>query len=167
MPSQPADQDVAGSTDRLTGLIFRIFRANGRLLSAGDELIAPLGLTSARWQVLGAVAAAQPRPVAQLARDLGVSRQAVQRIANALAQEGVLAFRPNPMHKRAQLVHLTEAGEDMHERALRLQRPWADGLAAGLGRDEIEAACDLLDRFLARLEASSAADDEDAGPEDR
>jgi len=44
--------------DALTGLILDLFRLNSRLLIAGDRLVAPLGLTSARWQILGAVIAA-------------------------------------------------------------------------------------------------------------
>jgi hypothetical protein len=39
-----------------TALILEVFRFNGRLLAAGDKLVANLGLTSARWQVLGAIA---------------------------------------------------------------------------------------------------------------
>lgn len=159
--------DPSASPDDLTGLIFRIFQANGRLLAAGDDLVASLGLTSARWQVLGAVAAGEPRPVAQLARDLGVSRQAVQRIANALAREDVLAFRPNPLHKRAQLVEMTGTGRDLYEKALEFQRPWAEDLAAGLGRAEVGAACDLIDRFLERLEAIAMPADEQSIADER
>ena len=53
---------------------------------AGDRLVADLGLTSARWQILGAVVTAErPQPVAWLARDLGANRQNVQRIVNDLS----------------------------------------------------------------------------------
>ena len=49
----------------VTSLFLEAFRFNGRLLAAGDQLVAGLGLTSARWQVLGAVALAdRPQPVA-------------------------------------------------------------------------------------------------------
>jgi len=45
-------------------------------LSAGDRLVAGLGLTSARWQILDAIASAEhPQPVAWLARDMGANRQ--------------------------------------------------------------------------------------------
>ena len=58
--------------DALTDLILDFFRLNSLLLTAGDRLVAELGLTSARWQVLGAIVAAErPQPVAWLARDMG------------------------------------------------------------------------------------------------
>ena len=62
--------------DDLGLLILEVFRLNGRLLAAGDELVAPLGLTSARWQVLGAIALSTVnQPVAHLAHALGLQRQ--------------------------------------------------------------------------------------------
>ena len=70
----------------LTDLIMDVFRLNSRLLTSGDRLVTHLGLTSARWQVLGAIAAAErPQPVSWLARDLAANRQNVQRIVDDLA----------------------------------------------------------------------------------
>ena len=37
----------------ITDLILETFRLNGQLLAAGDALVSDVGLTSARWQVLG------------------------------------------------------------------------------------------------------------------
>lgn len=74
--------------DALTELILTMFRVNNLTLSWGDRLVAPFGLTSARWQVLGAIVFAQkPQPVAWLARDLGANRQNVQRIVNDLLKK--------------------------------------------------------------------------------
>ena len=41
----------------LTDLILDLFRVNSLILTAGDRLVAPLGLTSARWQIVGAIVA--------------------------------------------------------------------------------------------------------------
>src|ERR671932_2222211 len=90
-------------------LALEVFRLNGALIAAGDALVAPLGLTSARWQVMGAVAEAHGGlPVAGIARNMGLVRQSVQRLADELAGEGILRFAPNPHHRRAKLVQLTE-----------------------------------------------------------
>ena len=69
----------------LTDLVLELFRLNNRLLAAGDRLVAGIGLTSARWKVLGTISTAErPQPVAWLARDMGGNRQNVQRIVNDL-----------------------------------------------------------------------------------
>lgn len=137
----------------LTDLILDVFSLNNRLLAAGDRLVAGLGLTSARWQVLGTIVAAErPQPVAWLARDMGGNRQNVQRIINDLEKEGLVAFAPNPHHRRAQLVVLTEKGSQTFEAAMRLQAPWINALSDGLRTDDIETTREVLATLLAKLE---------------
>jgi DNA-binding MarR family transcriptional regulator len=119
--------------DALTDLMLDLFRANSLLLTAGDRLVAPLGLTSARWQILGAIVTTErPQPVSWLARDLGANRQNVQRIINDLHKDGLVAFETNPHHRRAQLVVLTDKGKRAFDAAMDLQAPWVNELADGL-----------------------------------
>jgi DNA-binding MarR family transcriptional regulator len=119
--------------DALTDLMLDLFRANSLLLTAGDRLVAPLGLTSARWQILGAIVSTErPQPVSWLARDLGANRQNVQRIINDLHKDGLVAFETNPHHRRAQLVVLTDKGKRAFDAAMDLQAPWVNELADGL-----------------------------------
>jgi hypothetical protein len=60
----------------ITELILAIFLTNGRIIRAGDTLLRDLGLTGARWQVLGAIKDT-PKTVAQIARKYELSRQGV------------------------------------------------------------------------------------------
>jgi DNA-binding MarR family transcriptional regulator len=123
--------------EALSDLMLDLFRANSLILTAGDRLVAPLGLTSARWQMLGAIVSAErPQPVSWLARDLGANRQNVQRIINDLHKEGLVAFETNPHHRRAQFVVLADKGKRAFEAAMDLQAPWVNDLADGfLARD--------------------------------
>lgn len=131
---------------------------NNLTLAWGDRLVAPLGLTSARWQILGAIVYAdRPQPVAWLARDLGANRQNVQRIVNDLAKEGIVAFAPNPHHKRAQLVVLTPRGRAVYDEALRLYDPQIDALAEGLTLDELRTAWRVMTALRNRLERDGGA----------
>jgi DNA-binding MarR family transcriptional regulator len=139
----------------VTELILEVFRLNGRLLDAGDRLVSDIGLTSARWQVLGAIALAPvPLPVAHLARNIGVSRQAVQRLADEMARAGLVRFAPNPHHNRAKLVLLTAAGERAYAAATERQAPWANALGKGLPVENIAAAGALLRAIRTRLEGA-------------
>jgi DNA-binding MarR family transcriptional regulator len=154
------DRTPAGSA--LTGLILDLFRLHSRVLASGDRLVASLGLTSARWQVLGAIVAAErPQPVAWLARDLGANRQNVQRIVNDLEAEGLVAFEPNPHHRRAQLVVLTEAGRRVFDAAMRLQAPWVDDLADGIPLGDIEAMRRVMAALRGKLDRAAEARDRD------
>ena len=145
--------------DGLSSLMLDLFRLNSLLLTAGDRLVAGLGLTSARWQILGAIVAGErPQPVAWLARNLGGNRQNVQRIINDLHEEGLVAFETNPHHRRAQLVVLTDKGRQTFEAAMRLQAPWVNGLADGLLVKDIET----VHRIITALREKLAGNDEAA-----
>jgi DNA-binding MarR family transcriptional regulator len=149
-------RSTAGEPDALTSLILEVFRLNGALISAGDDLVSDLGLTSARWQVLGAIALAPTaETVARLARSMGLHRQGVQRIVNELAAEGVLVMEDNPHHLRARLVRLTKKGEALFHAAGRRQRPWARGLAKGLDAKTIDSARQTLVTLRKKLELAA------------
>src|ERR1700760_3032490 len=125
--------------DALTGVMLDFFRLNSLIQTSGDRLVARLGLTSARWQVLGAIVAAErPQPVAWLARDLGGNRQNVQRIINDLHRDELVAFEVNPHHRRAPLVVLTETGRRAFDAAMELQAPWINDLADGVTVKDIK-----------------------------
>jgi DNA-binding MarR family transcriptional regulator len=132
-----------------------LLRLNSLLLTAGDRLVARLGLTSARWQILGAIVAVErPQPVAWIARDLGANRQNVQRIVNDLHEEGLVAFETNPHHRRAQLVVLTDKGRQAFDAAMRLQAPWINSLSEGLLVKDMQTVHRILTVLRQRLEGN-------------
>ena len=131
--------------DAITDLILETFRLNGCLLMAGDALVADIGLTSARWQVLGAIALSPiPLPVAHIARNMGLTRQAVQRLVNEMESDGLVGFEPNPHHQRAKLVLLTPRGKAAYDAAMKRQGPWASSLSNGLSIEQVEATTETL-----------------------
>ena len=157
------DEQWTKTGEAVTALILDVFRLNGRLQLAGDRLVAELGLTSARWQILGAIAYAEsPESVAWHARSMGVHRQGVQRIVNELKKEGIVELQRNPHHKRAHLVALTGKGQKLFESAMALQVPWVNALSEGLTPKDIEPAQRLISHLKARLEDGVLPQDESA-----
>jgi DNA-binding MarR family transcriptional regulator len=147
----PMSPSPAGAA--LTELVLEIFRLNGALLAQGDRLVGDIGLTSARWQVIGAAALSPvPLPVAAIARNMGLTRQAVQPVANDLEQVGFVRFAPNPHHQRAKLVVLTASGTAAYRAAVARQVPWANRIAAGLDPRRIKAARTILRTIAQRLD---------------
>src|SRR3984893_19133960 len=127
------------AAEAVTYLALDVFRLSGLLLTAGDRIVAPLGLTSARWQVLGAIAYAEhAQPVAWLARDMGGNRQNVQRIVNDLRKTGLVTLEVNPHHRRASLVVLTDKGSRTFDEPMRVQAPWANLLSEDLAIKDID-----------------------------
>ena len=129
----------------LTDLILEVFRLNGELLDAGDQITKPYGLTSARWQVMGALdLEGRSLTVAQIARRMGLARQGVQRIINDLERLGMVTLEDNVDHKRAKLVALTADGRQAMAQIEQAQIAWVNQLSDGLSERQINQALKLM-----------------------
>jgi DNA-binding MarR family transcriptional regulator len=152
-----SDGKRTAEVDALSGVILEVFRLGSLLMTTGDRLVAHLGLTSARWQVMNAIVAApRPQPVAWLARDMGSNRQNVQRIINDLHGDGLVAFSENPHHVRSQFVALTAKGKQTHDAAMRLQVAWVNDLSRDLSLKDIQTFRRVVVALRARLKCEGA-----------
>jgi DNA-binding MarR family transcriptional regulator len=137
--------------DTLTELVLAVFRLNGSLLGAAERLAAPAGLTAARWQVLGAVLK-EPKSVAEIARDMGLARQSVQRLADILAAEGLAVYGNNPAHRRAKLLSVTDAGLAAIQDIGTRQHVWANHVSNGIEAQTLASSLAVLRALTTRVE---------------
>lgn len=144
--------------DALTELILEIFRANGQLLALGNRQLAPFGLSSAKWQVMGAVAAS-PLTAAQAGRRMGLTRQGVLWVAKRLVRTGLAEFIPNPDHRSARLLRLTSRGARVLEQISRGQAQWANEVAAAVGRRKLELSLETLRALRSALARQNSPED--------
>ena len=148
-----------------TKLILSTFRANGLLLDAGDLLSADEGLTSARWQAIGAIAmGGRPLTVPQIARRMGLTRQSVHATVNRLVHDGFLELVPNADHRRSPLVRLTKSGSGKYEAIDARQAAWINRFVRGIGIADLDTARRVLDELCQRLEADGE-DEAETAPE--
>jgi DNA-binding MarR family transcriptional regulator len=145
----PGAHSEAGAA--FTALVIELFRVNGAMIAVGDDMTRDLGLTSARWQVLGAIGN-EPKTVAAAARQMGLTRQNVQRIADWLVESGIAEFIDNPNHRRAKLVALTKPGVALRQQLGRRQARWANETGAHFAASELTAATEVLQRLRKALE---------------
>ncbi len=128
-----------------TDAVLEIFKVSGQLAIEGDRLTKDFGLSSARWKVLGALQMTDhPLTVAQVARVMGLTRQAVQRLADAMEKDGLLIYQDNPHHKRARHVVLTESGKQAYSMISDIQIPWANQKAKDISVADLEATLSVL-----------------------
>lgn len=137
----------------LTDIILEIFKLNGFLILEGDQITKELGLSSARWKVLGALSGSKnPITVPDIARTMGLTRQAVQRLVNEMIKDGLLNSQVNPSHKRAKLLALTKKGKDFFERLEQKQIPWVNSIADGLEAKDLQIVYSVLQKVTDQLE---------------
>jgi len=152
------DLDIETSSEAaFTRLVLLVFQVNGLLLDAGDRMAAPVGQTSARWQVMGVVDHG-PMTVAAVARQMGLKRQSVQRTADLLVADGVGVYADNPADRRAKLLALTERGRHALRAIERGQRAWARELGDAVGAEALLRAEAVLEQMLTLLAAENAGD---------
>jgi DNA-binding MarR family transcriptional regulator len=133
------------STDAMVELIGESFRLNSRLQTTADRMARDVGLTGTRWQVLNAVAqATRSATISDIARWMGLARQSVQQVANALAKDGLIAYQSNPKHQRAPLVVVTKKAAKLLEQLDEQRFAWARTVAATLPATDIKVASDIL-----------------------
>jgi len=135
--------DLSDRGREFSNLLVEVFRVNGLLLAAGDGLAEPSGLTSARWQVLGVVDHG-PCTVAQVARVMGLTRQAVRQTAAGLVRDGMAEFRDNVRDRRARLLALTPRGRSALRQVELRQARWANDLAGRVSLAELRAVTGTL-----------------------
>jgi DNA-binding MarR family transcriptional regulator len=139
----------------LTELILLTFRLNGRLLDAAERMARAGGLTAARWQVLGGVLD-EPRPVAEIARRMGLTRQSVQRVADLLVDEGFATWEPNPRHRRAKLLRPTQAARTAIHQIAAQQHPWSSAVGDAVGAAPLRRAAATLEQVLEAMRTLEA-----------
>jgi DNA-binding MarR family transcriptional regulator len=83
---------------------------------------------------------------AELARVLGVSRQAIQQQINELERDGLVTQMPDPTDRRANRIVFSERGAELIQAALASLRQAEQALAIRLGYDAVRQLRNILTR---------------------
>lgn len=141
---------VALAASLIPPIVADAYELAGRFRERGEAIARTVGQTQARWQVMSA-ASGGPLTVPQIARRLGVSRQNVQRIADALVGEECAGFAPNPDHAASPLLLLSRRGEAALAAITRAAQAYHAELAARLTPAELAAIHNGLRRLLGAM----------------
>ncbi|MDB4939814.1 MAG: MarR family transcriptional regulator [Candidatus Doudnabacteria bacterium] len=140
--------------DSWTVFALSIFKLNSLIIQAGENIAQPIGQSSARWQVLGR--AFKPQTVAEIARDIGHARQSVQRVADILAVEGLIAYKDHP-DRRTKLLELTPKGLKVLTTIYARQLKWSERILAKLNPKQLATIVDALKDIAQVLEIDLSA----------
>jgi DNA-binding MarR family transcriptional regulator len=135
-PEADTDPRVAG----LYAVLMQVRPLHRFVAQAVADALEGTGVTVAARAVLERLVVDGPGPVPHVAQVLALPRQAVQRVVNELLALGLVETRPNPAHRRSQLVGPTVAGT-ARLRALRADEDASLArLAAHLDAADVDAA---------------------------
>jgi DNA-binding MarR family transcriptional regulator len=100
-------------------------------------------ITPAQSRLL-ATMAGKPTSMAELARRLAISRQAVHKTVAELARRGILEIRDDPERRNAKLIVYTERGRQVNRVGAAIIDRLEDRIASRIGRDRLETLKSLL-----------------------
>jgi DNA-binding MarR family transcriptional regulator len=140
-------------SNALTDLIRTVLRMNTTVQKSGTRLMRGTGITNARWQILSELSAFEKRvTVSELARHMGLTRQAIQRITDDMASDGLVEFVENLGDARAMHLLVTEAGKATYDEALEREWQWTNAIAEDFDAEQIARAVTLLEAIMQRMQ---------------
>lgn len=112
-------------------------------LQAKLETIGYPGLGRTQSLLLANLAAGEHRAI-RIARNLGVSRQAISQILAELAERNIIAIATDPDDKRARIVDFHADATDLRQAASAILGELEDTLAQRIGRTRVDNLRDAL-----------------------
>ena len=129
----------------LTSIVMSVFKLNGHLIEWGNQFSDQHGLTSARWQMLGAIMLVpHPASIPQIAAAIGMTRQGVLKQINQLVGDGLVEPLPNPAHKRSPLYRLTADGRAIYDAIEARWQAHARQVAAEFTKEDLGTALKVV-----------------------
>jgi len=146
------ESPVSTATGQALHDLFReVFALQAALAAIMDQAHLQAGLSSSKHKVMRVLTRIGPTTVPDIAAGLGVSRQFVQTVCNQLLADELIAFAPNPRHKRSQLVDLTERGQTAFQRARRKENRIIEQVLPGFDGQRAADARALLETIRKAL----------------
>lgn len=141
----------AFASDPFLAVIRELLRIHSKIRRLFRQVEVATGLSAMELAVLATIAESTiALSASDIGRRLNYPRQVIQRTANELAARALIESRPNPAHKRAQLLVLTPAGAALKEVADQRAKEISVTVLNGLD----PSACDALAAELRTVRAA-------------
>jgi len=142
--------ETAGNSDayQVIWLIRRLFRA---LSQKGSENLEGMGISVADRAVMEFLYPDTKLSVPEIAERYQVSRQHVQTTVNSLLENGLVATRENPRHKRSPLIVLNQKGRKLFASILKKDEQVLTELFLTIQENNVQITRRTLQAMLDRL----------------
>jgi DNA-binding MarR family transcriptional regulator len=115
------------------------------------ERMAEIGLHPRMWGAMNVLAAEGPITQQALGQRAGIDPSSMVATIDELEAKGLVERRPHPTDRRANVLHLTETGEETLRRGRGVAARAQDELLAGLTKEERAQLHELLLKVVSRL----------------
>jgi DNA-binding MarR family transcriptional regulator len=150
---------ASGKSAAVADLMLEVAQFFFRIRAIGQKTGLVTGWGGGAFGFMRSLALLGPLTVPQIAETRPTSRQRMQRLADELAADGLVAFVDNPKHRRSKLVQLTPKGETRY-------REWNTRfltIGSAMGADLSEADIRKTTEVVRRLSEDMKAKSEEPG----
>lgn len=137
-------------------------RFHARVARIRSGTLRELGMTHARLRIIAVVAATPNLSIAQIARELDLSRQAVHRVVHDLERSRMLHVEVSPQDRRTRAVRLASLGTHIAALALPWERDWTSLIMDNAGTANLADIAALTRHLRLKLPWSVNGPDESA-----
>lgn len=134
------------SPDESVGYL--LHQVRGRLVTAIDAELVPLGITWAQWSTLLYIANGKADTAADLSRHATVDTGSMTRMLDRLEQKGLIQRIRCAKDRRVVRLSLTEAGRELYPQLPPIAVKVLNRYLQGFSRDELESLKGFLRRIL-------------------
>lgn len=150
----PSAHDEDPRRWREAPLAQRIFIVHNQIMRVSDRLVAPLGLTSSRWLLLGALEKYESPPsLSELSQNGLLTLQNVSRMVAAMETEGLVERFTQLGRGRSVFVRIRPKGLELLQAAESAARRFTVGFLKGMKSEQVNESEGVLERLIGNLEA--------------
>ena len=146
---------IDGKAEAVAALMLDVAQCFFRIRALGQKAGLITSWGAGAFGFLRSLALLGPLTVPQIAEMRPTSRQRMQRLADELAEEGLVRFIDNPKHRRSKLVQLTPKGEARYRALNTRLLSIASTMVAAAREPEIRAASGILRQLSDDVKARS------------
>jgi len=144
-----------GKGEAVAALMLEVAQCFFRIRALGQKAGLITSWGGGAFGFMRSLALLGPLTVPQIAGMRPTSRQRMQRLADELADEGLVRFVDNPKHRRSKLVRLTPKGEARYRELNARLLSIASTMAGTLGEAEIRRAGEVVRQLSDDVKARS------------
>ena len=144
-----------GKGEAVAALMLEVAQCFFRIRALGQKAGLITSWGGGAFGFMRSLALLGPLTVPQIAEMRPTSRQRMQRLADELADEGLVKFVDNPKHRRSKLVRLTPKGEARYRELNARLLSIASTMAGVLGEAEIRKAVEVVRQLSDDVKARS------------
>ena len=153
--SKAAGRSVGSKPEAIAELMLEVAQCFFRIRALGQKTGLITSWGGGAFGFMRSLALLGPLTVPQIAQMRPTSRQRMQRLADDLSAEGLVAFIDNPRHRRSKLVRLTAKGDARYREWSARLLAIASTMGAGLSERDIRRTMEIVRQLSSDVKARS------------